>query len=249
MSDIGTDELPEDVAKLLGAAKELRGPSDAVRASMKARLVAALPPPGGGGGGGGNAPTGSAGGSTFPRVPAWVAAATFAAGLAAGVLVRPAIVGGGGLAPNVEVAKTTDVAKTAPSVATGPVAATLVPSDLPLVASAIPVATPGSATSPASATAATHANRGSDLAAERAVLDMARTALNRGDHANALAATAEHEKKYPRGALAEEREAIAVRALSEGGRKGEAKARAERFKKSHPESILLPAVLAAGGVE
>ena len=248
MSDIGTDELPEDVAKLLGAAKELRGPSDAVRASMKARLVAALPPPGGGGGGGGNAPTGSAGGSTFPRVPAWVAAATFAAGLAAGVLVRPAIVSGGGLAPNVEVAKTTDVAKTAPSVATGPVAATLVPSDLPLVASAIPVATPASATS-AGATTATHTNRGSDLAAERAVLDMARTALNRGDPANALAATAEHEKRYPRGALAEEREAIAVRALSEGGRKAEAKARAERFKKSHPESILLPAVLAAGGVE
>jgi len=231
MSDIGTDELPEDVAKLLGAAKELRGPSDAVRANMRSRLVAALPPGGGGGGG-----AGSGGAKPFPRVPAWVAAATFAAGLAAGVLVRPA-----SAPPPVEVAKTTDTQKPAAPAQASPVVPTVVPSDLPLVVAAKPAPAPSALPS--------HAPRGSDLAAERAVLDMARTALNKGDNQNALAAAQEHEKKFPRGALSEEREAIAVRALSEGGRKDEAKARAERFKKSHPESILLPAVLAAGGVE
>lgn len=242
MSDIGTDPLPEDVASLLADAKTLTGPSDAVRARMRDKLVAALPPPGGGGGG---AATGSsgAGGFSLPRVPAWVAAATFAAGLAAGALVRPSAP-----PPLPEVAKTTDVAHTTPSAPAGQVVPTVLPSDLPLVAAVSATAPPPGPASAAPAPSA-HAARGSDLAAERALLDMARTALAKGDNAGAYGAAEDHEKRFPRGALAEEREAIAVRALAEGGKKDAARSRAERFKKTHPESILLPAVLAAGGVE
>lgn len=247
MSDIGPDELPEDVARLLGDARGLRGPSDAARARMKERLVSALPrPPGPGGGAGGAEPSaGTTGGSFFPRIPAWVAAATFVVGLGAGALVRPLAAPSAG--PSASVAGLTAI----PSVARTPVATvadlgsgapslpTLEPRDLPLVASAKPIVS----VAPLQA----HGPDIRDLAAEQAVLDVGRTALGRGDADNALAATAEHAKKFPRGALSEEREAIAVQALALGGKKEEAKARAERFKKAHPESILLPAVLAAGG--
>jgi len=236
MSDIGMDELPEDVGKLLEDARELRGPSDAVREKMRGRLLAALPPPGPVGGGGGGGPSG-AGGSFFPRVPAWVAAATFAAGLAAGV----------GLRPSAPAGTSTVIREPAPLVtqAEGPkpsAVPTLAATDLPLV----PPSKPPPTASTAAHGSAPHA---SDLAAERAVLDVARTALGRGDAENALSAATEHAKKFPRGALSEEREAIAVQALAAGGRKDEARARAERFKKAHPDSILLPAVLASGGVE
>lgn len=236
MSDIGMDELPEDVGKLLEDARELRGPSDAVREKMRGRLLAALPPPGPMGGGGGGGPSG-AGGSFFPRVPAWVAAATFAAGLAAGV----------GLRPSAPAATTPLVGEPARIVtqAEGPkpsAVPTLAATDLPLVA-------PNKPSPIASTPAHGSTSHASDLAAERAVLDVARTALGRGDAENALSAATEHAKKFPRGALSEEREAIAVQALAAGGRKDEARARAERFKKAHPDSILLPAVLASGGVE
>ena len=245
MSDIGLDELPEDVARLLGDARELRGPSDAARAKMKERLISALPlPPAGPGGGGDGAepPAGTAGGSFFPRIPAWVAAATFVVGLGAGAFVRPLAAQSAG--PSASVAALPAI----PSVALTTVAEvgsggtslpTLEPRDLPLVASAKPV--------PSVAQLQAHGPDNRDLAAEQAVLDVGRTALGRGDADNALSATAEHAKKFPRGALSEEREAIAVQALALGGKKEEAKARAERFKKAHPESILLPAVLAAGG--
>ena len=234
MSDIGMEELPEDVANLLEDARELRGPSDAVRETMRGRLLAALPP---GPIGGGDGASGGAGSSFFPRIPAWIAAATFAAGVAAGVGLRPAVAPAGTVTvvgqPNLTVSVTQAHEPSA--------VPTLAATDFPLVASSKPM--------PAASVAAHASPPTSDLAAERAVLDVARTALGRGDADNALSAATEHAKKFPRGALSEEREAIAVQALAAGGRKGEARARAERFKKAHPESILLPAVLASGGVE
>ncbi|MDB4936956.1 MAG: hypothetical protein JWP87_3928, partial [Labilithrix sp.] len=82
-----------------------------------------------------------------------------------------------------------------------------------------------------------------------AALDVARTALGRGDGPNALAACDDHARRFPRGALGEEREAIAVQALVLEQRTTDARARAERFRKRHPRSILLPAVLAAAGLD
>jgi hypothetical protein len=58
----------------------------------------------------------------------------------------------------------------------------------------------------------------------------------------ALAATAEHARKYPNGVLAQEREAIAVRALLLLGRTAEARARVSRFQATFPDSLLLPAL-------
>ncbi len=85
----------------------------------------------------------------------------------------------------------------------------------------------------------------SDLAEERALLEMGRTALARGNHDAALDATRRHERAFPRGRLAEERELIAIQALSGLGRRDDARARAVRFLKVYPRSMFAPAVLAA----
>ena len=85
----------------------------------------------------------------------------------------------------------------------------------------------------------------SNLAAERAVLDEARTALGRGNGQHALEATARHQREFPRGQLAEEREAIAVQALTNLQRCDEATARGNRFKQRYSNSVLGPVVDAA----
>lgn len=83
------------------------------------------------------------------------------------------------------------------------------------------------------------------LAAERELIDVARSAVGRHNPDAALRALAEHAKTFPNGALSEEREALWVQALVTAGRNMEARTRADRFRKSYPSSMLLPAVDAA----
>jgi hypothetical protein len=84
---------------------------------------------------------------------------------------------------------------------------------------------------------------------ERVLLDRARGAVEREDGAEALTVTQEHARKYPRGALVQEREAIAVRALVLLGRRDEARARVDRFRERFPDSLLLPALESSAGTE
>ena len=79
------------------------------------------------------------------------------------------------------------------------------------------------------------------LAAERALLDVARSALARGEAAEALSAAERHRREYADGALVEEREAIAIKALVALGRKDEAAQRLANLEKTHPNSIVLRA--------
>jgi hypothetical protein len=120
------------------------------------------------------------------------------------------------------------------------------------IASAAPLATNAiapvpTASVPPSAPTLTPSNTspGNSLAPERALLDVARSAFGRGDGNEALAALSRHEKLYPNGQLAEEREALAVRALVQTDRGDQARARASRFRKRYPTSVMLPAVEAA----
>lgn len=268
------DALPDDVLQIVAGARRAASaqePGEEARARMRARLAAALPlgfPPGSGPEGGGSAPDPSApdpatspspapppGPQAAPpsgllaRIPAWVAAVTFVAGAATGALVAPRLAG----APSVQSAPTEKAtASPAPvtaekatpvsSVTETATAPTVDVRDLPRVASA----QPSSSAPPTSASARAAT---SDLTAERSLLDVARTALGRGDFANALASVDAHQKRFPKGALAEEREALAVQALAGAGRRDEARLRAERFARSFPGSILLPAVETAGGVK
>lgn len=260
------DALPDDVMQLVSGARRaapVHAPGDEARARMRARLAAALPlglPPGSGpDGGGASAPSpptvppegtmAAPPSGLLARIPAWVAAATFVLGAAAGAVVGPRLAGEKG-APNpmqsapigTSTSAVVSAEKPRPTTPVAEAAPTVDVRDLPRVnASAQPSV---SASSTASTRAAT-----SDLTAERSLLDVARTALGRGDFANALASADAHQKRFPKGALAEEREALAVQALAGAGRKEEARARAERFARSFPGSILLPAVEAAGGVK
>jgi hypothetical protein len=91
-------------------------------------------------------------------------------------------------------------------------------------------------------TASSRANR---LAAERALLDRARSALMRGDGETALGPLGKHARSFPRGQLVEEREGMRVKALVLAGRQTEARARASSFRRRFPHSLFLPVVEAA----
>ena len=87
--------------------------------------------------------------------------------------------------------------------------------------------------------------RDSDLTEERALLEMARTQLGRSEFAASLQALSNHSRRFPKGRLVEERESLAVAALVGARRYDEAKARAARFERVFPSSVLHDAVQAA----
>jgi hypothetical protein len=83
------------------------------------------------------------------------------------------------------------------------------------------------------------------LGAERALLDVARTAVGRGQPAAALSALRRHAATFPQGRLREEREALFVQALALNGQSAEAERRANGFRHAYPDSFLGSAVAAA----
>jgi len=74
---------------------------------------------------------------------------------------------------------------------------------------------------------------------ELALLEPARTSIARGEFGAALTAIAKHRREFPNGELAQEREALRVRALWGVGQKGAASAAAKAFRKRYPRSVLL----------
>lgn len=80
------------------------------------------------------------------------------------------------------------------------------------------------------------------LGIERSLLEQARTALSRGNAADALNALDEHEKKFPQGQMAEERAAMQVLTLKAMGRLDEARSRAEAFRVRYPKGLFRASV-------
>ena len=226
-----SDDLPpiDETLRALVAAERDAGTTAAPgKARVKARLDALIAPvPGGGGGGGGGA--GAAPTSALGRL-----AAVFAAGaLVGGAVVYAAL-------PPQIVERVVQVERSAlPATAT----ATGIASS-PIVQRAAVAPQAEDASAPVAPVVSARPAADS-LAAERALLDPARTALGRGDGASALDAVRKHELAFRSGALAEEREAIAVQALVQLKRREEAAARGERFLVRYPGSVLAPAVRAA----
>jgi hypothetical protein len=180
--------------------------------------------------------------------PAAVAAGTSAVGLAAGAKlglgVVALLVAGGG----VWLLSTAQPAP--PSVPTPQSAAPALPAPPALVAppapvapspqgeeaapdtqapQAVPVPTP-----PAPATKAVEKPEATALS-EAELLEQARSAL-KSDPARALARANQHASRFPGGALVQEREVIAIKALRQLGRTAEADRRAEAFAKAFPGS-------------
>lgn len=81
-----------------------------------------------------------------------------------------------------------------------------------------------------------------ELEAERIMLQQARAQLAAGDGHAALSVIEQHARGFPAGALVEEREALAVRALLLTGNHEAARARGAQFHRRYPQSIYLPAV-------
>ncbi len=246
------EPLEADVLSLLRAAKPIADLEPAAKAAILASVEAQLvlpPPPGGGGGGAGGASGAGAGGSaltgatlTGARAIAAIAA-TFAIGVATGVVV----------APSVSPPPITPATMLAPQAAS---AARSEPPPAPRASSEPPLPAVSVGSLPSAITTAKVARtetpeapapsaRG--LGAERSLLDIARGALARGEGAEALAAVDRHGREYPDGALVEEREALAVKALVALGRRDEARARAQRFEQRFPNGLMLRAVKGAIG--
>lgn len=114
---------------------------------------------------------------------------------------------------------------TAPS---APATPAISPSSIPSTTHAVPSVVPSSRTD--------------YLAAERALLDHARRALASDGGVEALGLLDRHAKRFPRGKLAEEREALAIEALVHAGRLDEARARAADFRRKSPQSLYLEAI-------
>lgn len=85
----------------------------------------------------------------------------------------------------------------------------------------------------------------SQLSAERLVLEEARAAIERGDPQRGLDRLEQHQHRFPNPLLAEERDALRVRALVEVGRYDDARASAEVFRMRRPNSIFISMVEAA----
>lgn len=82
----------------------------------------------------------------------------------------------------------------------------------------------------------------SELAAERALVETARTAIARGDARSALSTLERAALRFPRGRLVEERESLRIVGLAKAGRVAEARALGTRFRAQFPNSMLLPMV-------
>jgi hypothetical protein len=78
--------------------------------------------------------------------------------------------------------------------------------------------------------------------AELDLLQRAHAAYTRRDFAGALTLVAEHARRFPKGHLAEQREALRVRSLAGSGRSDEAHRAAAAFAAGFPRSVLLPRV-------
>ena len=76
------------------------------------------------------------------------------------------------------------------------------------------------------------------LAAELALLGRAHAALSRGDFTGAESALGSHARRYPRGSLVHEREALRVQCLAAGGDQAAAEAARQRFHRRFPASVL-----------
>lgn len=219
--------LDRELRGALEAARE-HDPSRAELDGLAARLAAALPP--------GTLPPTPA---PPPPTPVGAAGMSVAAKTLAGLAIVSAV--GASIwvahpaaapapAPTVSVAPPPSASPTA---STPPLAASVAPPPSASASSSAPASAPVAlrAATPQSATASSVA-----APSEAALLTEAHEALLHGSAARALALASEHRRAYPSGALAQEREVIAVEALVRLGRRDEARRRAEAFHASYPGS-------------
>lgn len=214
--------LSEHARRLLAAEREL-GPtppelSARVLERAQAARTAGAPP----------ASTGSG----------WTAGRWALAGVAAASAVALVVVLFRGIQPDAPVAPSPSVlpALDPPATASVPSAALSAPDVAGAGHAQEPLAPSGAAAPRASTRAPAPAADAPDR--ELALMQQARAALAAHDPARALRALNEHARRFPNGALAEEREGLRIAALQAAGKSDEAQRDADRFKKRYPRSVL-----------
>ena len=237
MTDL--EPMDRELAELVRAEKrDVPAPSDALRArvlgAVEAR-IAALPT--GGGGDGGDGGGGGAGSGASPSALGRLVSSHPAASLALALALGAAL-GVMGARTGGPPERVVYVDRPVP----GPTTIELEPAPPVPSASASAVASASPSPRPSQLHADAPPIDARGLAAERMLLDAARSALAHGAPDEALAAVDRHAATYPRGALREEREALAVKALAGAGRAAEARARGQRFAAEFPRSVSLASV-------
>ncbi len=210
---------PNELDALIRGARDLVGPPADVASRMIERLDAAAA--------GASTATATAGGAALSKsLLVFAGGALFVAGALSGGTVVWALRGAEVVPPIVAVVQP-------PPPPPAPVAAPA--PEPPPVAAAEPEPEP--ARPIARKPPAAPPTASSTLEAERQLLDEARSGVVRGAWSEALKSAEAHRAQFPDGALAEEREVLAIQALSTTDPKAAA-ARAEAFRKKWPSSIL-----------
>ena len=211
-------------------------PDEQQLAALAAKLGPLLGPGGGGGGGGGGAGAAGKGAGAAKAAAAAKGGVALTAMKAIAAIATVGVVGAGGAAAVVHARHVQD-ATNATVAATGLVAAppsASTPADERLVLAPPPAASAARTSSHGSGASAAPA----DPEEEVRLLERAQDAL-RASPDDALRLTAEHARRFPNGTLAQEREVIAIDALVRAGHTAEAKARADKFAKTYPQSTHL----------
>jgi hypothetical protein len=124
-------------------------------------------------------------------------------------------------------------------------------SDLPAVRALARGLPPEQPTQPAPITGTKRPHRSitpqESYTAELQLLQRAQSEYASHDFGNALMLLAEHGRRFPKGRLAEEREALRVRSLARAGRDDEARRALASFVNRFPHSAFLPRLRAAAG--
>ncbi len=246
MTEPPLDPLPADIQALLERERSAYPEDLTMKAAVLSHtevisaLRGGLPPPAGSTGSGGH--DGGDPQTPGPAGPGAGSAATALSGRMLAAVGTVAFVAGGVVGSSITRQSPPPSVAVAPASVTQSATATAEPSvrssgrvESPAVSAASRPA--ASASDPPAPPAA----RG-DLTRERELLDAARAALSHGRPGDALAAAERHAAQWPRGYLGEEREVVIIQALAALGRRGEAEQRADRYRKTHPKSLLLPSV-------
>lgn len=227
--------LADELSRLVRAERDTSDVPEDAQARVMARLIKSVAVPSSGEGANGGGSVGRAT-SAVLRSPALLTG-VFALGVATGVVGTRLVTPSSNELP----AALPPPSAQARAPATPEPLSNQAPEATPIPSYASPSLLPTTRIAAAPSASASPARQ---LADEQAILDIARAALNRGEWEAALGAVDRHERRYPGGLLAEEREVLAIEALVLAGHADEGRARAGRFEKRYPRSVLLPTVQA-----
>jgi hypothetical protein len=251
------DDLSDGSRRLLEQLREAEAPADAALTGGLERLRGALgdavDAPGSGASPGSSArPSGSGGGSGGPTAGGGFALKLALAAVVSGVTVAALVLAGRDapetapagntietpvetpIATPVETPIATPVETPAAEPPTPATPATPPRDDAPAPEPAAPAAP--EAVKPAKGKAG--ADEGSNLEEELRLVRSATEASSQGEHAAALKLLAEHKRRFPRGALAGERELTRAKTLCASGERARARGVAERYLARHAKSHL-----------